>query len=672
MKRIVVTGLMGLVMWPALAQEDSTARELSEVVITSQRKSSALLKVPYLVETAGSKYISVYQPRTTPEALQGLNGVFVQKTNHGGGSPFVRGLTGNQLLILVDGIRLNNATFRYGPNQYLNTIDAFSIGRMEVAKGTGSVQYGSDALGGVIQVFTKEPEFSVDGNRWSGSAMGKLMSTGMEQTGRGEVQYSGKNMAAMVGVTVRHFGDLVGGDTTGMQSPSGYDEHAWDAKLKFKLSDHTGLTIAHQFLRQSYVPVYHKVVLENFRINETDPQQRMLNYAKLETAGKHAMLRQVSITASWQNSIEGRASIKNNGSTMRRERDEVNTLGLTADIYSVVSKRWTANSGVELYHDRVSSSRNDINELTGSVKSLRGLYPDGAKYGNYSIYSLHHLEWNRFSAELGARLNIFNISLTDTSLGEVSIQPSALVGNAALMYHIDKNHKIFTSVSNGYRAPNVDDMGTLGIVDFRYEVPTASLRPEKSMNAELGYKFQTAKLSGAATFFYMKLNDLITRVRMAGDSINGYPVYRKENTQEGYIWGMEATLAYRPLSGLQVSGNIAYNYGENKTSKEPMRRIPPVHGRVLASYTKSAWHVSGEWLYAGKQDRLAQGDKEDNRIPAGGTPGWKVLNLYAGLQFKSIRLNAGLQNILNEDYRTHGSGINGVGRSVWTNIQFSF
>ncbi len=118
--------------------------------------------MPYSVSTVSSKLLTeIYNSsRTTPEALIGMNGVFVQKTNHGGGSPFVRGLTGNQTLIMVDGIRMNNSTFRYGPNQYLNTIDAFTINRIEVAKGTGSVQYGTDAIGGVIQVITKEPFFT--------------------------------------------------------------------------------------------------------------------------------------------------------------------------------------------------------------------------------------------------------------------------------------------------------------------------------------------------------------------------------------------------------------------------------------------------------------------------------------------------------------------------------
>ncbi len=141
-------------------KKDTAIRSMDEVVVTAQRHQQQSLLVPYSVNTLSQQHIGEMNPRTTPEALMRMNGVFVQKTNHGGGSPFIRGVTGNQTLILVDGIRLNNSTFRYGPNQYLNTIDPYTIKKIEVAKGTGSVQYGTDAIGGVVNILTREPQFA--------------------------------------------------------------------------------------------------------------------------------------------------------------------------------------------------------------------------------------------------------------------------------------------------------------------------------------------------------------------------------------------------------------------------------------------------------------------------------------------------------------------------------
>ena len=116
------------------AQADTTVKLLPEIVVTPLRSKQREQKIPYVISTITQNELNQLSPRTTPEALMGIAGVFVQKTNQGGGSAFVRGLTGNQTLMLIDGIRLNNSTFRYGPNQYLNTIDQFTIQRIEVAK----------------------------------------------------------------------------------------------------------------------------------------------------------------------------------------------------------------------------------------------------------------------------------------------------------------------------------------------------------------------------------------------------------------------------------------------------------------------------------------------------------------------------------------------------------
>lgn len=654
------------------AQEDSATTSLDEVVVTAQRIEQKSLWIPYAVKKIGSNNLKEQSPRTTPEALQGVNGVFVQKTNHGGGSAFIRGLTGNQTLILIDGIRLNNSTFRYGPNQYLNTIDPYTIDRIEVAKGTGSVQYGTDALGGVIHVLSKEPVFSNDKSSWNGKALTKYMTGDMEKTARGELGYASTKMAFTGGFTYRNFGDLIGGDTTGKQTPSGYNEWGFNAKAKFMLNERMHLTLSQQNVSQRHVPVYHKIVLENFALNEFDKQQRLLQYARLDVTGNSQWLKKLEIIASRQQSIEGRESKKNGSTTLRKERDETNTIGLTADVFSELNKWWTANTGVEFYKDKIGSSRRDINTQNGSASHKRGLYPDGAKYGNYSLYTLHHIKHKNWAADAGLRFNTFSIGLNDTSLGKVQINPSALVWNAALLYRIFHQHHFYLTYSTGYRAPNIDDMGSLGIVDFRYEVPTNDLSPERSANLELGYKFNAKKLKGDVAIYHMRLNDLITRVKVDGKIINGYQVYRKENVEDAFIKGAEAELGWKIAKCIDVAGNITYTYGVNKTKSEPLRRIPPLHGRVISTVRKGNWFARAEALFAAKQDRLAQGDKEDNRIPAGGTPGWKIVNLYAGNEWGCFYFNAGLQNIFNQDYRTHGSGINGVGRSGWLSATFNF
>ena len=662
---LLLLSIIGVAQQNENEKRDTATLKLNEVVVTAQRRPQQNLLVPYSVNTLGRKEMDDYQFRTTPEAMMAMNGLFVQKTNHGGGSAFVRGVTGNQTLILVDGIRLNNATFRYGPNQYLNTVDAYTISKIEVAKGTGSVQYGTDAIGGVINLISNSPQFSLDKSSFKAKAVAKYMTGDMERTLRGEFGYSNKKFALLAGISKRSFGDIIGGDTTGKQSPSGYDEWAFDVKAKFLLQQNMQLTLASQFLQQQHVPVYHKVRLENFSLNEMDPQQRLLSYARLNMHSKSLLIKETAITFSFQQGIEGRNSLKNGTTALRKEKDKIRTIGVTADVLSVIGKRWSANSGIEIYSDQVNSSREDINTQTNIAASKRGLYPDDSKYGNYSLYSLHHLHFGKWMVDAGLRFNTFKINIADSSLGSVKITPSALVSNAALMYSINKLQTVYVSYSSGYRAPNIDDMGTLGIVDFRYEVPAADLKPEKSQHTELGYKFQSKKISATFAAYYMHLSNIITRVKEEGQIINGYPVYKKENTEAAFIKGFETEFNAEVIQHVYFSGGVSYTYGYSLSKREPLRRIPPFNGRLTGTYRKKQWFATTEFQFASKQTRLAQGDKDDNRIGAKGTAGWQVLNIYGGYKFSIFSVNIGLQNLFNKDYRTHGSGINGVGRSAW-------
>jgi outer membrane cobalamin receptor len=648
---------------------DST-RILKDVVVTATRKPSFLVSSPFSVSILQRKDVDNLMFRSTPDALMAVPGVFVQKTNHGGGSPFVRGLTGNQTLIIVDGIRLNNSTFRYGPNQYLNTIDAFTINRIEVVKGSGSVQYGSDAIGGVIQVLTQEPLYA-EKQQFNGKITGRYWGANMEKTGRSQLMYSSPKFAVFGGVSGKDFGDIVGGDSTGRQSPSGYNEFDADIKLKWKIASRVEMIAAHQMVQQKNVPVYHKVQLENFMLNEMSPQNRNLSYLKLKIDYKNKFYESISLVGSFQQILEGRNSRKIGNNTLRSESDQVATANASVDVFSVPNKYWTLNTGLEYYKDHIGSTREDFNTVNQTSVTLRGLYPNGATYSSASLYHLHHLEIKKFNFEGGVRFNQFQIAVKDESLGLVKINPSAVVVNAGVNYAIGIHH-LYSSFSSGYRAPNIDDMGTLGIVDFRYEIPSYHLKPEKSYHTEIGYKVQGSQWKASVAIFNNRLSNLITRVKLEGQVIDGYAVYKKENIEKASINGGEASVQWVINKRILLNSFVAYVYGKNRTKSEPLRRMPPFNGNTSIKYSVKKFYVMTELAWAAKQTRLAQGDKEDNRIPAGGTPGWMVLNVFAGYQFNPLQFKISGQNLWNEDYRTHGSGINGVGRSLLMSCSYSF
>jgi outer membrane receptor protein involved in Fe transport len=651
-------------------QSVDTATIMDEVTVTATKRSMNKSALPYSVELLTREESSRNLSRTVPESLAGIPGIFIQKTNHAGGAPFVRGLTGNQSLILVDGIRLNNSIFRYGPNQYLTLVDPFIVDRIEVVKGTGSVQYGSDAMTGVINIQTNSLKFREQA-LWREKATARITESGMELSVRPELKYEGKRFAFVVGASHKKFGDLKGGDTTGFQRPSGYGEHAFDIKLMADLGKSWTITSSYQWLRQQDVPVYHKYKLENYALNTSDPLTRGFGYMKLNKKFNRPFIKELDFFISNQFIEESRYIRKNSSQVLRSERDHISTISGGVDMLTAILSTWTANSGIEIYADRVESSRSERNVGGGSINSMRGLYPNGATYSNLAMYSLHHLNFGRLKLEGGLRYNFYQAKITDITLGRIRLKPSALVFQGGLNYQLTKGIHLYANISDGFRAPNIDDLGTLGIVDFRYEIPAYGLRPERSVNHEVGLKYFDSKFSGSLAVFRTNLFDLISRVKTA-EVVSGYDVYKKINIDKGYIRGWEMQAAYQPLKQIRLHAAATSLFGQSITKDQPLRRIPPFNARLGSEYYITNYVFGIVFDYASAQRRLESGDKSDNRIPAGGTPGFNILNLHAGVTYRNMTIRTYLNNVFNQDYRTHGSGINGMGRAFSMMLVWQF
>ena len=648
---------------------DTSYKTLESITVVSRNLKITEKVSPYSITKLDQRQIASSAFRTTPEALMGSSGVFIQKTNHGGGSPFIRGLTGNQTLILVDGIRLNNSTFRYGPNQYLNTIDMFTIDKIEVAKGIGAIEYGSDAMGGVINLSTKENEYS-SRPILHVSTLGKFISSNIEQTSRSEISFTNAQLAIQGGLSFRNYGNLKGGGNVGVQNPTGYNENNIDLKVKLKITKQDEIIIATQNTSQDNVPIYHKIVLENYAINEVEKQARNLNYIKYKHVNNNKWIAEFLTTASSQRNIEQRSLQRNNSTIHRKEADTVNIIGITSEIISKPTKYWTFNTGFDYYQDNIYSSAKELNQQTNTTVFKRGLYPNAANYNNSSLFNLHHFQLGRLFIETGLRYNFLKINIDDITIGKIVVKPSAVVENLGISYALTKNNFVYTSFTTGYRAPNIDDMGTLGIVDFRYEIPSYDLKPEKSFNTELGYKYSSKETSVNVAVFNMQLSDIITRVKIDGQLMNGYNVYNKKNIESSYIKGFEISFSKTIRQYFNWTSNLTYTYGQNKTKNEPMRRIPPLFGQNKIVWKKGKTSLAFTHVFAGKQDRLAQGDIDDNRIGKLGTPNWNLINFDASIKFKYLNLHTSLINILNEKYKTHGSGVYGMGRAVSITMQW--
>ena len=650
---------------------DTAYTTLDSVIVESRNIKIAEIANPFIVSSIAAKQIQQNGARTTPEALMGVSGVFLQKTNHGGGSAFIRGLTGNQTLLVIDGIRINNATYRYGPNQYLNTIDMFTLKKIDILKGIGAIEYGSDAMGGVIQMETKQNSLK-DVGKLHISNTSKFLTHQMESTNRTEVQFAQKKWDFIGGISLKKYGDIWGGGNVGKQTPTGYSENNYDLKTKIKIDNKQEITISSQNTAQKNIPIYHKILLENFRANQMDDQIHNLHYVKYKYKGNNKLVNELIVNTSIQRSIENRSIQKNNAVIIRNENDTIHTTGITAEIISKPTSFWTINTGFDYYKDRVNSIANELNTITSNQIIKRGLYPNKSTYNNSSLFSIHYITAGKFKMITGIRYNFLNIKITDTDLGNIALKPSALVTNFGINYQVNKNNAVFGSFTSGYRAPNIDDLGTLGIVDFRYEIPSYDLKPEKSLNVEIGYKYNSPKRNFTVSVFNMQLKDIIARVIVDGKVINGYNVYNKKNIESSYIKGAEFSYSQVLHSGFVVQTNATYTYGQNVSKNEPMRRIPPFFGQTSIAWNHKNITLACRHQFAGNQIRLAKGDLDDNRIGKSGTPGWNTLNIDANIALKHLDININLINLLNEKYKTHGSGVFGMGRAVGLMVRVHF
>ena len=601
--------------------------------------------------------------RTVPEMLSYETGVMVQKTNHGGGSPSLRGLHGNQTLMMVDGVRLNNSIFRYGPNQYLNTVDAFAVDQLDVLFGSGSIQYGSDAMGGVIAAKFHEPEF-VKCNQWVPKVFFRTTTGNQEYSMRSSVDRCFGQNAITAGITMRQFGDVLAGGDLKYQRPSGYKE--FDVDVKFVRKDKLGKWVAaHQSNNQFDVPIFHRVALENYKFYNTTLQARTLTYLKRILVFSGKLFDEIELMAGRQNQHEHREFQKNNSNLLRTERDSVNTYFFTTKFYGKLHNRWQWVLGTDFYFDKVNSARMDADAALGTLKQIRGLYPNGSTQMQNSAFGYITKTGDRGLVRLGGRYNYTQITLQTLETGNVQYQKGAFVADGAGSLKVTKKLHLYGNVGTGFRSPNIDDMGTLGIVDFRFETPQYGLLPEYSFNKELGLKYKSAKSQFNVCVFHNAMSGLISRIKAGSDSMQGYPVYQKQNLGSSLIYGAELDWKHEFGGHWVFGGGGSLIVGDNITGNEPMRRIPPAMCNAVLRYKlNGSVSFSMNIIGARAQLRLAKGDIQDNRIGPAGTPGYFTGDLRCEMNFKRATVDIAILNLRNQRYKTHGSGIYSMGRAV--------
>lgn len=646
-----------------------TLRVDEHVVVTAGRASEVLSDVPRAVSVVTRADLDARLPGTTPDALMDTAGVLVQKTNLGAGAPYVRGLVGNQILVLVDGVRLNNATYRFGPNQYLGTVDPDLLSRIEVVRGPGSVLYGSDAIGGVINLVTRAPEFSAGGWTRALESRAGISAGAVEQRGRLGFSLASPSVAVRGGVSAHNVGDMRAGGSRGTLSPSGFGEAAGDLALAARLAPGHLLTATLQAHHQGDVPRWDQVVQRGFSRYAFDPQTRQL--ASLRYAAQAlGWADTVAATASFQRTDERRRIQRAGSVTDTTERDRVRTVGLSVDVQKRLSPQLVLQGGGEIYADAVSSRRIDLDTRTDVALTRRGLYPDGATAASAALFTRAVWTAGRARAEAGTRYSSFRVSASDATFRDLDVTPSAWVGQAGASVRLVGQSLLFGSLAQSFRAPNIDDVSTLGRFDSGIEVPSAGLAPERGLTRELGIRARGRAVSATVVAFNTDLTDLIDRVRATYEGLpvfDGQPVFQKANVGEARVTGWESELEWRAGRALVVTAHATGTRGQALTRNEPMRRIPPVNGGVALQWRpRTATWAGLATRWAGRQDRLSSGDLADHRISPTGTPAWVTVDAFGAAPLgRRLQVTGGVRNLFDTLYRVHGSGIDAPGITAW-------
>jgi iron complex outermembrane receptor protein/hemoglobin/transferrin/lactoferrin receptor protein len=669
-------------------------------------------------------------PRSAPDALRFEPGVYVQQTAHAQASPYVRGLTGQQTVLLFDGIRLNTSTFRQGPNQYFFTIDSRTIARLEVLRGAASTRYGSDAMGGALLTTPVDPTF---GRRWQvhPRAIWASRTADGELGGRAQMDVSWNDRAGLVGgVGYRDVGLLrtagpVIAPATGephreprfapdgrTQLGTGFREFTADARAVVRAGPRWRLTAAYYDYRQKDAP----------RTDQCPPaeapdttcmtyldQFRTLAYLAADLRRGPDLAERLRVTASYQNQHERRRLFRasgvpdSDGGTENNGADDVHTFGAALQ---VSTRRWTLGPsvmvgidyGTDAYVDRVESVGWILFTDTAApvlVPLSRGQYLDQSHYLTSGVWAEPQLRlWDRVTLRVGGRGALVHAQAPpDTESGSAAIDRTfgAGVGNAGLAVVTWPWLTVHANYDQGFRAPNLDDLTSRQQTGPGYLFENPTLRPERAHAFEQGVKIRSKVLELGAFAFQSLIDDAIAKAARTVEecpedqnAMNGCTGSRSRFqlvnlAGRASVLGIDGGMrVFLPL-GFLLGGTVAYAVGAGPNPSDPpdprpddfprrvpLSRVPPLNGTAEASWR----HASGIWIgaalrWATEQDRLAPADQADVRIPAGGTPGFAVVDLRAGYRFDPhLLVGIVVENVGDAAYRYHGSSVNGATRSL--------
>ena len=707
------------------------ASSLDEVVLSVSKFGQKKRDIPQQIVSVTSEDVLFRNPQTAADLLESSGQVYVQKSQLGGGSPIIRGFSTNRLLIAVDGVRFNTAIFRGGNVQNIISIDPFAVARTEVILGPGSVVYGSDAVGGVMNFYTKKPKFSFkEGYSFSGNSTVRYATANKEKTGHFDFNIGAKKWAFLTSVTYSDFDNLrmgsqgpddylrtqyvetINGIDTVVQNqdpkiqrPTAYSQINTMQKVRYMPNNNWNFDLGLFFTTTTDYPRYDRLIRTSNDVLRSavwdyGPQQWFSGNLQIQnTPDTNTLFDESAFTLSFQHFKESRSD-RDFGDPFLYKTQEKVAAYTTAWDFEKKIKKAKLNYGIEYIFNKVGSRGRKTDIATGISQLDVSRYPDGSSWQSLAGYMSTQFALAKNISFLGglrySHIIIdaqFDTSLFDLPFTEATINTGALTGTAGLTWNPNQTLGWRLNLGTAFRAPNIDDVGKV----FDSEpgsvvVPNPDLKPEYAYNADIGVSlnFDTVvKLDFAG--FYTILEDALIRrdFSLDGESKIVYQgelstIQAIQNASRAQVYGFEAGLEVAFSKALKLSSqyNITKGFAQDQQgNKEALRHAAPAYGNTHLFYKKAKLTLDAFVEYNGQFDfeDLAPSQQNNAFLYAADqngnpyAPKWHTLNFSAQYKYsKSLQLNATLENITDQRYRPYSSGLSAPGRNLIVAATYTF
>ena len=705
--------------------------QLSEVVISVSKWEQHKKDISQKVVSITSDDIELFTPQTSADLLQNSGAVYIQKSQLGGGSPMIRGFSTNRLLITVDGVRMNTAIFRGGNVQNVISIDPFVVDRTEVILGPGSVVYGSDAIGGVMNFYTAQPRFGMKGKqKLSGDALVRYATASNEKTGHIDLNYGLQDWAFYSSLSYTDFDDLKmgshgpeaylrenyvisnGGRDTIVQNNNpekqigtGYNQINVMQKIHHTPNERVDISASLLYSTTSDYPRYDRLIRpgnEGLRSAEWyyGPQEWLMTNLQLVNKWDNIFYDKMKVLGAYQLFKESRNDRNFQSAVLESTKEKVDAYSISVDFEKTYLKNAVFYYGLEYILNQVQSNGQTLNIDTGQIETSQSRYPDGATWQSIAAYVSTKYELNdQLTFQGGLRYNRiilysqYDDRFFDFPFEEANLDTDAVTGTAGISWLPSDFIQWKLNFSTAFRAPNIDDVGKI----FDSEpgavvVPNSNLVPEYAYSGELGCTIAfTKKVSLDLAAYYTRLKNALVRrnFQFNGEDEIDFGGQRSQvqaiqNAAQGTIYGFEAGLKADFTENINLISRYTFTGGDEELddgSVAPARHVAPQFGQTRLQYNKKQWFLEAFAMYNGRFDfnDLAPSEKNKPYIYASDnnnnpySPSWYTLNVRSKYQIsEALQGILTLENITDQRYRAYSSGIAGPGRNFIASLKYSF